>query len=224
MTRLRRRWLRRLLFVLILAGAAYLARGPLLRGVASFLIVEDSRPEVEALVPLGGDHLYAQTAILYHNDVSKHVLLIEGPPGRLERMEIMPDPVVVARRELAKNEVPQSAVEVLQTEKSGDWNRARGLREWLNEHPEAHVCILCDRFSSRRTRCLFARELGGLSARVHWRALADRRYDERNWYQNRAGVLALFDSYLSLAHVWLYGDALGDREEWDPDTYQNNLP
>ena len=68
------------------------------------------------------------------------------------------------------------------------------------------------------------RELGGLSARVHWRALPDRRYDETNWYHSKAGVLAVYDSYLSLAHVWVYGDALGDRQEWDPDTYQNNLP
>jgi hypothetical protein len=83
---------------------------------------------------------------------------------------------------------------------------------------------LCDRFSSRRTRCLFERELGGLSPRVHWRALPDRRYDERNWQQSRTGVVSLFDSYLNWGHVWLYGDTLGDREEWDPDQYQNNLP
>ncbi len=86
------------------------------------------------------------------------------------------------------------------------------------------MVVLCDRFSSRRTRCLFERELGGLSARVRWRALPDRRYDETNWYHHKVGVLSLFDSYLSLGHVWLYGDALGEREEWNPDAYQNNLP
>ena len=84
MTRSRRRWLRRLLFVLILAGAVYLARAPLLCGVARFLVVEDSKQEVEALVPFDGDHLYEQAALLIHNDVSKHVLLIQGPGEALQ--------------------------------------------------------------------------------------------------------------------------------------------
>jgi hypothetical protein len=220
--RRRRRWLRRLVFALILAGALYLARAPLLRGVASFLVVDDPVQQVDALLPLDGDWLYEQTALLYH-DGTKQILLLEGPPNRLVRMEIMPDPVALARRELTACKVPESAVEMLKMEKNGDWNRARRLRDWLNEHPDARVCVLCDRFSSRRTHCLFERELGGLSARVRWRALPDRRYDERNWYQNKVGVLSLFDSYLSVGHVWWYGDALGEREEWDPDTYQNNL-
>ncbi len=224
MTRSRRRWLRRLLFALILVGAVYLARGPLLHGAARLLIVEDPPQEVDALVLLDGDHLYETTALLYRNDVSKHVLLIQVPPTRLERMGIMPDPITVARRELTNGGVPESAVEVLATDKPGDWNRARRLRDWLNEHPDARVCVLCDRFNSRRTRYVFDHELGALSARVHWRPLTDRRYDERNWYQSKLGAVAFFDSYLSLAHVWVYGDAVGDREEWDPDQYQNNLP
>ena len=104
--------------------------------MARFLVVEDPSQEVTALLPLDGDHLYAQTALLYHNDVAKRILLIEGPPGRLERMEILPHPVTLARRELAKDEVPERAVEVLKIEKSGEWNRARRLRDWLNEHPD----------------------------------------------------------------------------------------
>ena len=48
MTPRRRRWLRRLLFVLILAGAAYFARQPLLRGLAGFLVVEDPVREADA--------------------------------------------------------------------------------------------------------------------------------------------------------------------------------
>jgi hypothetical protein len=220
----RRRWIRRLLFALVFAGAVYLARAPLLRGMAHFLVVEDPMQEVDALVLLNGDRLYEQTALLYRNDMAKHVLLIQGPPSRLERMKILPDPVALARRELAKHDVPEIVVEVLPMEKNGDSNRARRLRDWLNEHPEARVCILCDRFSNRRTRCLFERELGGLSARVHWRALPDRLYDETNWYRNKAGVLGIFDGYLNWAHVELYDDASGDWEEWDPEVYQNNLP
>jgi hypothetical protein len=224
MTPSRRRWLRWLLFVLILASVAYLARHPLLRWVAGFLVVEDPVQTVDAVVPLDGDHLYEATSLFYRNDLAKRILLIEGPPGRLERMGILPHEVTLARRELAKYDVPDDALEIVKMENGGDWNRARRLRDWLTEHPDAQVCILCDRFSSRRTRCLFTRELGGLSGHVHWRALPDRRYDERNWHHSRGGVLALFDSYLSLGHLWLYGDALGDRDEWDPDAYQNNLP
>lgn len=223
MTLPRRRWLRRLLFVLILAGALYLARGPLLRGLAGFLVVDDCTGDADTVLLLDGDRLYERAALQYRGG-AKRLLLIEGPPGRLARMGILPDPVELARRELAKYEVPESAVDVLKIEKGGDWNRAKRLRDWLNEHPEAQVCVLCDRFSSRRTRCLFDRELGGLSVRVHWRALPARSYDETNWYRGKIGTLALFDSYLSWGHVWLYGDALGERQEWDPDAYQNNLP
>ena len=219
----RRRWLRRLLFALVLAGAVYLARAPLLRGVASFLVVDDPVQEVDALMLLDGDHLYEQAALLYRDGLAGHILLIEAPPGRLVRMEILPEPAALAQRELAKGAVPVRAIEVLKMDKGGDWNCARRLRDWLNEHPGTRVCILCDRFSSRRTHCLFTQVLGGLSTRVHWRALPDRRYDEQSWQRDKVGILGLFDGYLNWWHVWLYGDALGDQEEWDPDTYQNNL-
>ena len=58
---------------------------------------------------------------------------------------------------------------------------------------------------------------------MRWQALADRRYDETNWYRQRAGAIDLFDSYLGWGHVKVYGDALGDRDEWDPDAYRNSL-
>jgi hypothetical protein len=220
----RRRWIRRLVFALILIGAVYLARAPLLRGVAGFLVVEDAaqNEEVEALVLLNGDRLYERAADLYQAGAAKRLLLFQEPPNRLVRMGILPDGVELGRRELLKGDVPENTVEVMAMDKRGDWNRARRLRDWLNEHPEAQVLMLCDRFSSRRTRYLFEHELGGLSSRVHWRALADRRYDESNWC-NKTGSLSVFNGYLSLGHVRLYGDALGDREEWDPDVYQNNL-
>jgi hypothetical protein len=219
----RRRWLRRLLFALLLAGAVYLARAPLLRGTASLLIVEDPVREVDALVLLNGDRLWERAAALYHAGAAKRLMLFHDAPGRLERLGVLPDPDEEIRREREKYTIPETAVEVLKIEKHGDWNRARRLRDWLNEHSEAQVFILCDRFSSRRAHCLYTRELGGLSERVHWQALPDRRYDETSWQRNKVGVLQLFDSYLSWGHVWLYGDALGDQQEWDPDAYQNKL-
>jgi hypothetical protein len=219
----RRRWLRRLLFALGLAGAIYLGRESLLRGVARVLVVEDPVQQVDAVVLFDGDHLYEQAALLYRDGLARRILLIEGSPSRLVRMEILPNPAALAQGELAKMAVPANALEILKMDKSGDWNYARRLRDWLNEHPGAHVCLLCDRFSSRRTHCLFTQVLGELSARVHWRALPDRRYDEQNWQRDKVGILGLFDGYLSWGHVWWYGDAQGDQEEWNPDTYQNNL-
>ncbi len=119
-----RRWLRRLVFALVLAGVVYLARAPLLRAVASFLVIDDPVQQVDALVPLDGDQVYEQTALLYH-DGTKQILLLEGPPNRLVRMEIMPDPVARARREFTACDVPEGAVAVLTVEKCGDWSRAR---------------------------------------------------------------------------------------------------
>ena len=223
MTPRRRRWLRRLLFVLILAGAAYFARQPLLRGLAGFLVVEDPVREADAVLLLDGDRGPERAAELYHAGAVKRVLLLREPPRRLERFDALPNLTELYRAELERYGVPATAVEVLETEKRGDWNNARRLCDWLNEHPESQVIVQCARFASRRTRCLFERELGGLSGQVRWRALADRRYDETDWYRHRAGAIDLFDSYLGWGHVKVYGDALGDRDEWDPDAYRNSL-
>jgi hypothetical protein len=223
MTPRRRRRLLRLLFVLVLAVSLYLARHPLLRGLAGFLVVEDPVREADAALLLSGDRLPERAADLYRDGTVKRLLLVRGAPGRLQRIGAVPDVTEAYRAALERCEVPATAVDVLETEKRGDWNSARRLRDWLREHPDAQVIVLCARFGSRRTRCLFEQELGGLAGRVRWLALADRRYDEADWYRHRAGAVDLFDSYLGWGHVKVYGDALGDRDEWDPDAYRNSL-
>ena len=213
-----------MLALLILAGVVYLARAPLLHGLASFLVVDEPVRAVDALVLLDGENLYERAAELYQAGTARRILIFQGSPNRLIRLEILEEPSTRAARELERLDVPKSSVEVLKMEKSGDWRRARRLRDWLQEHPAAQVCVLCDRFSSRRTRALFGQELGALAERVHWRALPDSRYDETNWQRDKAGILDLFAAYVSCVHVSLYGNSLGEQDEWDPDAYQESLP
>ena len=218
-----RKWAIRLVVVVVVITALYLGRRPVLRGVGGCLVVDEPARPGDVVVLLDADGGYREAAKAYRGGFTKRVLLLETPPGRLQRLGILESDVEQKRKALGREEVPGDDVTVVSCAGRGDWNRARGLREWLTRHPDAGVVALCDRMNSRRLRHIYLAVLGAdLANRVRWRGVPHRWYDESNWWTNKAGLAACVNDYLGLAHVCLFGENPGERE-WDPDQYEQTL-
>ncbi len=221
----RKKWALRLLVAAAVAVTLYLARAPLLRAVGGWLVVDDAPQAGDVVLLLDADRGFDRAADRYRAGLAPGVLVLETPPGRLQRLGVVPSRGETARRALAERDVPVMAVTVVECPGWGDWNRARALRTWLTDNPAARVAVLGDRLNSRRTRGIFRGILGDdLAGRVHWCALPDRRYDETNWWQNKTGLRACCNGYLGLAHGALYGENSRAADEWDPDQYEQLLP
>jgi hypothetical protein len=104
------------------------------------------------------------------------------------------------------------------------WEESDRLKEWLTAHPDATAIWLTGRFRSRETRHVLDQVLSPTTShRVSVEGLADRRYDETNWWRSRSGWKDLFHAYLGLGYVTLVGRSSYGQDEWNPDVYEASL-
>ncbi len=216
----KRRRGRGLIVLVVVAFVTYLTRDTLLHAVASGLVVRDTSRKADFALILGGDRCYEEASRQYHAGTVRGILLIEFIPSRLVRIGVLPSDEELARRELSKHGVPETAIEIVRGQATSMWDAARHTEEWLNEHSGARLLILCPRFSARERRWIFSRVLGtGEAGDLTWHGLRDRRYDETTWWHRKEGVLDVFNSYVSLGYVWLNGEQPSTWHEWDAEEW-----
>lgn len=219
-----RRWYTGLLVALAVGSCLYLFREPVLQGVGGYLVVDEPAAADYAVLVGRSDGCYDRAAQLYHSGSVSGILVVEPRPDRLQRLGFLPLFTTLSQRELTAHGVPASAVTVVPGETRTDWDRARRLRAWLQGHPSDGLVILCERFDTRRFRFILDTILGAdYAARVHLLALPHEPYDERNWWKNRLGFAHVFDCYVSLAYVRLWGEDRMQWRDWDPEYYQKRL-
>ena len=207
------RWRRRLTIAAILLLTAWVFHSPILRGLAGGLIVEDSRAIAPAVLLLDGDRQYDSAAQLYREGATT-ILVYRSRPDRLVRMGIMPPGDETAQRELRKRGVSNQDLVILAGESASRSRIAAALGAWLNEHPDQTVNVLCDRFTSRTWKMLLRRAADPAHAKnICIVPLANRRFDETNWWRSKPGTLALLNNYISLGfHWWRSGPEVDEVE------------
>jgi hypothetical protein len=199
--------------------ALYAARAPLLCGLATLLIVDEPQAHLEAVVLFGGDRRHDWTAAWYGQGEGRHVLLIASYPDRPVALGLEPRYEEVDRKALVKCGVPDAALQILPGEAHDDWERVRALAIWLSEHPDAHTGVVSDRFAARRVRTICDRLLGPNAKRVHVLALADRRFDESDWWRQKDGQLRFFTEAVRLGYTVLAGERSAPWREGNADEY-----
>ncbi len=213
----------------LVVAALVVFHGPLFRFLAGLLVVEDQQTAAGAVVVMGASgpfHAapFNEAAQLYRDGQAREIVLIEDRSSRLVRAGVVPTLEMIGKRQLAEQSVPDAALTVLAGEQRTDWDRARRLGSWLDEHPAASATVLCNEFDSRRTYGIFREELGARrAARLLWRAVPDRRYGVSNWWQSRQGIVEFAGAYVALAHAHVVGEPPRDTKRWDPDEYEAAL-
>src|SRR5262249_9630937 len=126
----------------------------------------------------------------------------------------------VDRKALVKCGVPDAALQIIPCEARDDWQRVRALAIWLSEHRDVHAGVVSDRFAARRVRTICDRLLGPNAKRVHVIPLADRRFDESDWWRQKDGQLQLFTEAVRLGYTLLAGERSAPWREWNADEYK----
>jgi len=205
-------------------ATAWLAYPHVLPLAGGLLVVDEPCSDFSHVLLGGGDHRFDIAAELYRKNPSRRLVLIEPCPSRLVRNGIIPSFENICRRELNARGVPNEAVELIPGEARNAWAAARLLRQWISDHPDARLLVLCNRFASRRQRSVLDAVLGPEdAARVFIRGLPDRRYHETNWWQSRCGAREFVFGSLALAYLWCRGEGREDPQQWNPDDYERML-
>jgi uncharacterized SAM-binding protein YcdF (DUF218 family) len=212
------RWVWRgiLLLFLLLSSTLFAWRA------AWILVSEDAAAPAEYVVLMGCE-LDREGANSFVGDNSAQILLIGKAPRRLESLGIRPARTDEERRFLESCNVNPALIHLLPSEARNDWQQAAVLRQWLQDHPEAHLTVVCHRFDSRRLRIILDRVVGPDASRVHIAAPRNRRYDETNWWRVKQGIVDLSNGLLSLSYVTLVGEGDTPDPMYDFDAYERSL-
>lgn len=220
----KRRWVRRLAIALGVVACLWFTRGPLLRGVARALIVDEWDREADHLLLFGGDRCFDVAARWHGEEPSRVILLVEEKPERLVRTGILPSFEETCLRELGARNVPEDSVAVIPGQAEHMREAAELLDEWLAQRPNARIQVLCDRFNSRCCRLQLDAGLGlADAARLSVHGLPDRRYDETDWWTSRRGIKEFVPAALALGYAWCGAEDRARTEPWDPNEYEREL-
>lgn len=207
---------------------------PILRGLASILVVDESSSLGESVSPpncilvVEGD----ANAVGRHDEAAR--LCRENGVRRIVLIRFSPEPEVRSgailprhtrgRRALASAGVPTETIEVIPGNARNTWEAVRQLQPWLKHRPETRLLVLVDRLRSRHQRTVFDSVLEpSVAARVSVYGLKEPRCNEANWWKSRRGVRSVMVAGLELMHAWCFGESRPNPSDWDPDDYERTL-
>jgi len=153
----RRRWLIWPASAVVVVVALYLARGPLLSGMAIAWMVNDPPARTDAIVVLGGGANFRsfEAARLYQAGWAPLILVMNSELRATDRLGVtMPESELV-RRILLSNAVPVEAIQILGTNLTSTHEEALTLRNWSAGSHAASFLIPTGPFHSRRVRWVF---------------------------------------------------------------------
>lgn len=216
-----RRRLRRWTIAACLALLVVCLHAPMLRMLGGCLVADESQTAGDALLIVGGDRCFDAAARRYAHGEAESILLYESQLGRLVLLKIVPADQETARRELALRGVPLGAIALLQNRPAIPGDPAARLATWLAEHPEKRVVVLSDRFRSALLSWDYDRAIARPQRnRVAIWALADRRYDETNWWHSKVGIKAFFRAIFDQIYIRVRGVEPEKIIDFDPDAYE----
>ena len=213
-----------------LAAVVLLCHAPVLRGLAGFLVADESAGPFEYVGLFNFDHepdgRYScdAAAELYRSESVGGILLIDNRSDRLIETGGLPSFETLVCNTLEPQGVSLEAVKATRSDGFDDWAKARAIRAWLSDRPNATLLVFCDRFRSAHVRYAIDTIVdSSAAARVGVRGLPDRRYDETNWWTSRVGIKAFGFAWLRRIHGWFAGGEHPSPPSAGADAYESNL-
>ena len=226
----RRQSVRRLLAAAVVLVALAAMHRPLLRGVASFLIVDQPLAPADYLVLLPGtvetgvevDEVARRYAA---GECSRCSWLFEPPDvARGDRCGAWSDWATALRRDLEKRGIAPGAIVVLPDECRTSWDAAESLQPWLEKRPETRLIVLERLMRGRHDWRILNSVLGGRQvANLQFSAIRGG-IDENNWWQSREGIQLVFQNYAALAFDWCNGQSEQCGKPWTLEEFEHSLP
>jgi hypothetical protein len=193
-------------------------------GAGSLIVDMPVPPAATTVLLAGGDRQFDHAAGLLENGPCSRVLIQSDPPSRLVHVGILPAWRELCERELAQRGVSADRLTVQCMDGQRSWDSIRQIDTWLAEHPDEHLVVLADRFRSGNLAHLYRRVLSTEHRdRVTICGLADRRYDETNWWRSRRGMKAFLGAQISGLSVRWFGEARRPSVDPDPEAYERRL-
>jgi uncharacterized SAM-binding protein YcdF (DUF218 family) len=178
-----------LVLILVVLGAIWLLRRPLLRVAGELHIASEAAQPSDAIVVLGNDNYLAERASraaeLYRERWAPRVI---ASGAQIRPYASYAD---LIRRDLIERGVPPDAVVHFSNLGGNTREEAYAVRRLLREKGWKRLIVVTSNYHTRRARYIYRRVLDpDMEVRVV--AAADSAYDPRSWWESRQGVKLFF--------------------------------
>lgn len=199
-----------LLCLVLLLGALYLLRHPLLRFAGESWVVEDPLQKSDAIIELSIDNFYAdratRTAEIYRQGLAPFVVAsgvrLRPYAGIAELME----------HDLVERGVPKEKILRYPHDAENSREEGEALAKLAAQKNWKSVIIVTSNYHTRRTRYIFRRVFPG-NISVSVAGARDGDFDPERWYEKRKSIKAFVKEVAGMAvAIWeLRGK--GDKHE-----------
>ena len=174
-----------LAFLVVLCGALYLARHPILRFVGEGWVIEDPMDHADAIIVLSDDNFYADRATraaeLYRQGMAPIVVAsgrkLRPYAGIAELME----------HDLLERGVPKEKIIRVAHNADNTKDEAKVLAQLTLERRWHSVIVVTSNYHTRRARYIFQRVLPAGVA-VHVAGARDAGFDPERWWEARKSL------------------------------------
>jgi uncharacterized SAM-binding protein YcdF (DUF218 family) len=195
------------LLLLTLCLLIYALRAPLLTGLAGYLVVEDELHPADIIFLLNGDFNTRpfRAAELYAQGLAPRIVIARVEPSPAERLGLIPNETDISARILELQGVPPEAIIILPVPGgvTSTYEEAALLRAYVQANDLRRVIVVTSAFHTRRAGWIVRQELAGLPVTVELAAARSPDYDETNWWQSEAGLIAFNNEYIKLGYYLL---------------------
>ncbi len=192
-----------LLFLLILF------KNPILRGIGSFLVVNDPLSQADVICVLAGDpgERCAWAAKLYAREMAPTLILTGGiTNGSLEILGLDLNDADIGRIALLQAGVDSVAIDIL-PEGSSTWEEADFLLNYCLQKNWKRVIVVSSSFHTRRVHGVFVNKFkqAGIEALISGAPPLPGDYKLETWWKSEKGLLFVNNEYLKLMYyAWKY--------------------
>jgi uncharacterized SAM-binding protein YcdF (DUF218 family) len=172
--------------------ALWLARAPILRGVARAWIIHQPTEKADAVYVLGGGLQYRtfEAVRLYQQGIVPKILLSHSKPSPTDELGLTKPEPILMREVLLKKGIPEQAIQFIGTNVTSTYEETLALRDWARQSQARRVIICTDFFHTRRCRWIFNRTIPGGSVELRFTAISPQDpYTPDNWWQREAGLI-----------------------------------
>jgi uncharacterized SAM-binding protein YcdF (DUF218 family) len=199
-----------LVCLLLVVGALYFLRHPLLRFVGENWIVEDPPQKADAIIELSIDNFYAdratRTAEIYRQGLAPMVVAsgvrLRPYAGVSELME----------HDLIERGVPKDKILKYPHDAENTREEAEALLKLAAQKKWKSVIIVTSNFHTRRARYIFRRVFPG-NISVSVAGARDGDFDPERWYERRKSVKEFVKEVAGLAVAMWELRGKGDKHE-----------
>jgi uncharacterized SAM-binding protein YcdF (DUF218 family) len=204
----RRRWLRRVLVLLLVLALIGTLAPSVLRGIAYWLVVADPLAHAQAIVVLAGGLPFRamEAAALYRQGWAPEVWVTRGKApaeeAAIERLGIEFGGVEALNREvLERLGVPTDAIRLLVEGGRNTVEEVQLIARELGRMGGNRVILVTSKPHSRRVRATW-QVLVGDAPQAIVRYARDDPYDPAHWWQQTRDALAVSREVFGLLNVW----------------------